>query len=224
MRFDRLARIYAILDRDTLDRLGLDLVETALRLRDEGLRLFQYRDKRVDLEAILGDARRLADALRPRGCQLILNDHADLVDASGFDGLHVGQGDLDASGGLGMIEDRGLVGIRTLLGAGPILGVSTHNETQLRSAAIDVADYVAIGPVFPTSTKADAEPVVGLGGVRRARELTGKPLVAIGGISAANAREVMEAGADSVAVVAALFGRGIDVGKAARRLMDAVGG
>lgn len=206
-----LPRLYVILDAETLDRLGLDLVGTAVELRDAGVRLFQYRDKRGDEGVVLREARRLAGSLEGAGCLLILNDYADLVGLSGFGGLHVGQGD---AGGLGA---------REIVGAGSVLGVSTHDEAQVLGAAAGPADYVAIGPVFRTSTKGDAEPAVGVGGVRLARGLTSKPLVAIGGISAANVREVMDAGADAVAVIGALYEPGRSVGENARELLRAAG-
>jgi thiamine-phosphate pyrophosphorylase len=94
---------------------------------------------------------------------------------------------------------------------GKIVGVSTHTDAQVQAANLTSADYLAIGPIFPTSTKPDAEPVLGLEGLRRARALTAKPLVAIGGITRANARSVIDAGADSVAVISALLAAGESV-------------
>ncbi len=205
-----LPRLYVILDAGTLVRVGVDLVPTAETLRSAGVTLFQYRDKRKSREALLVEAQRLRDALQGTDCQLILNDEADAAAVLGFDGVHVGQGDLD------------VLAARSLIGAHRILGVSTHTETQVRAADIGDADYVAIGPVFPTGTKADAEQVVGLNGVRRARELTHKPLVAVGGISASNALSVLDAGADSIAVIGGLFTEHLGVGECARRLLEIV--
>jgi thiamine-phosphate diphosphorylase len=125
--------------------------------------------------------------------RLIMNDRADLCLAAGFDGVHVGQDDLSAEA------------VRKIIGPDRWLGVSTHNPDQLREADLTSADYLAIGPVFATSSKERADPVVGLEGVRFARELTRKPLVAIGGITRANAASVIEAGADSVAVISDLL-------------------
>ena len=124
---------------------------------------------------------------------LILNDRVSLVRAAGFDGVHVGQ------------EDVSPVDARRLLGSDAFLGVSTHSERQLLTAADGPADYVAIGPVYATSSKQVPDPVVGLQGVRAARTLTDKPLVAIGGITRANCAAVIEAGADSVAVISDLL-------------------
>jgi thiamine-phosphate pyrophosphorylase len=126
-------------------------------------------------------------------CRLILNDRADLAVLANFDGVHVGQGDLSP-------EDA-----RRVVGPDRIVGFSTHTDEQARIAEQSSADYIAIGPIFATGTKPDASPVVGLEGVRRARALTTKPLVAIGGITRANARSVIDSGADSVAVISALF-------------------
>ena len=122
-----------------------------------------------------------------------MNDRADLCLASGFDGLHLGQEDL-------LPESA-----RRILGPDRWLGVSTHNPEQLADADKTSADYLAIGPIFATSSKANPDPVVGLEGLRRTRELTRKPLVAIGGITRANARSVIDAGADAVAVISDLL-------------------
>jgi len=161
---------------------------------------------------------------------LIMNDRADLALLAGFDGAHMGQGDLSP-------EDAKAVVLRTMpthrmeqqrdewgtrVGGG-IVGVSTHTEAQVRAAELSCADYVAIGPVLATGTKVDAEAVVGLEGVRRARALTSKPLVAIGGITRANARSVIDAGADSVAVISGLFAPGESVEKVARDFLEILG-
>jgi thiamine-phosphate pyrophosphorylase len=122
-----------------------------------------------------------------------MNDRADLCVAAEFDGVHVGQDDLSPES------------VRKIIGPDRWLGVSTHNPEQLHDADSTSADYLAIGPVFTTSSKANPDPVVGLEGVRRARALTRKPLVAIGGITRGNAASVIEAGADSVAVISDLI-------------------
>jgi len=122
-----------------------------------------------------------------------MNDRADLCLAAGFDGVHVGQEDLSADG------------VRRVIGVERWLGVSTHNAEQVKIADATSADYIAIGPVFATSSKVNPDPVVGLEGVRAARALTQKPLVAIGGITRENCRSVIEAGADSVAVISGLL-------------------
>jgi thiamine-phosphate pyrophosphorylase len=164
----------------------------ARQLHDGGVRWLQYRAKRLPARSALAHAHALRQTFP--GLKLIMNDRADLCLAADFDGVHVGQDDLWPE------AVRGLVGSR-------IVGVSTHNPEQVAEAAASPADYVAIGPVFATGSKLNPDPVVGLEGVRRARQLTTKPLVAIGGITLANCREVLEAGADSLAIISALMDR-----------------
>jgi thiamine-phosphate pyrophosphorylase len=132
--------------------------------------------------------RRLGSSIK-----LIMNDRADLCLVAGFDGVHVGQDDLSPEG------------VRKVIGNSFWLGVSTHNPEQLAQADKTTADYLAIGPVFSTRSKANPDPVIGLEGVRRARMLTRKPLVAIGGITRENCRSVIDAGADTVAVISDLI-------------------
>jgi thiamine-phosphate pyrophosphorylase len=168
------------------------VLEFASQLHDGGVRLLQYRAKRLPARSALAHARALRQAFR--GLKLIMNDRADLCLAADFDGIHVGQDDLWPE----MV--RGLIGSR-------IVGVSTHSPEQVAEASAGPADYVAIGPVFATGSKLNPDPLVGLEGVRRARQLTTKPLVAIGGITLENCREVIEAGADSVAIISALMDR-----------------
>jgi thiamine-phosphate pyrophosphorylase len=156
-----------------------------------GCTLLQYRNKQGTARQMLDQARELRARLAP-SVTLIMNDRADLCLAVAFDGLHVGQDDLSPEAA------------RKIIGSARWLGVSTHNPEQLAEADKTSADYLAIGPVFATISKANPDPVVGLAGVRRARELTHKPLVAIGGITRANARSVIDAGADAVAVISDL--------------------
>jgi len=125
--------------------------------------------------------------------KLIMNDRTDLCLAVGYDGVHLGQDDLPAESA------------RLVVGAEKIVGVSTHNLAQVKEADAGPADYIAIGPVFPTTGKKNPDMVVGLEGVRAARAATSKPLVAIGGITRSNAKSVIEAGADSVAVISGLL-------------------
>lgn len=164
----------------------------AEELASAGCTLLQYRNKEGNARQMLDQAGELRARLGP-AVTLIMNDRADLCLAAGFDGLHVGQDDLSPGSA------------RAIIGPDRWLGVSTHNPAQLAEADQSSADYLAIGPVFATSSKANPDPVVGLEGVRRARDLTRKPLVAIGGITRANARSVLEAGADSVAVISDLL-------------------
>jgi thiamine-phosphate pyrophosphorylase len=188
--------LYVIVDAEVLAARSVSLAGFARDLRAADVTLLQYRDKTGSPQEILRACAILRDAMVGSGCKLILNDRADLAVLANFDGVHVGQGDLSP-------EDA-----RRVVGPERIVGVSTHTDEQVRLADQSCADYVAIGPVFATGTKPDASPIVGLEGVRRARALTRKPLVAIGGITRANARSVIDAGADSVAVISSLFAPG----------------
>lgn len=189
----KLPRLYAILDAESCARRGLLLVDIAKAWRDAGIVLLQYRDKVASDDDVLRNAALLREVFADTDTTLILNDRVHLFAASGFDGVHVGQG------------DASVASVRAVIGRDAVLGLSTHNPTQFADAdALDVS-YVAVGPVFATLTKLNAEPVVGLAGVALARSLTRKPLVAIGGITAANAVAVLEAGADSVALISGLL-------------------
>jgi len=187
----QLPRLYAIVDRSSFARQE-EVVAMAEELSAAGVRLVEYRDKSGNPRSILEVAvelrRHLGDSLR-----LIMNDRADLARAADFAGVHVGQDDLSVEGA------------RKVIGASLWLGVSTHRPEQVEAADQTSADYLAIGPVFPTSSKTRPDPVVGLEGVRRVRPLTRKPLVAIGGITRQNCRSVVAAGADSVAVISDLL-------------------
>jgi len=185
-----LPRLYAILDASYFSDSQI-LFSTAEELLAGGVTLLQYRNKSDNAREMLEQARELKRRLD--GAKLIMNDRADLCLAAGFDGVHVGQEDLSPEGA------------RKVVGTILWLGVSTHNPEQIKEADKTSADYIAIGPVFSTASKANPDPVVSLEGVRQARALTRKPLVAIGGINRANCRSVIEAGADSVAVISDLM-------------------
>jgi thiamine-phosphate pyrophosphorylase len=186
-----LPRLYPILDASCFpDTTALCL--SATELVAGGVTLLQYRNKSGQACQMLEQARELRRCLG-KSVKLIMNDRADLCLAAEFDGVHVGQDDLSPDGA------------RKIVGDWRWLGVSTHNPAQLAEADQTRADYVAIGPVFATGSKANPDPVIGLDGVRRARGLTRKPLVAIGGITRVNCREVIAAGADAVAVISDLL-------------------
>jgi thiamine-phosphate pyrophosphorylase len=189
-------RLYPILDRSCLPKSG-SLLRAAEALVAAGCTLIQYRNKSGSARQMLDEACELRARLGD-GIKLIMNDRVDLCLAAGFDGLHIGQDDLSPE------SARRVIGTE-FQGKARWLGVSTHNPEQLALADQTSADYLAIGPVFLTSSKVNPDPMVGLEGVRRARELTHKPLVAIGGITRANARSVIEAGADAVAVISDLL-------------------
>ncbi len=157
-----------------------------------GVTLLQYRAKTISPRIMLSHARELRRVLASE-IALFANDRADICVAAGLEGVHVGQDDLSPEGA------------RTVVGNGRWVGVSTHNPEQVKIADRAPVDYIAVGPVFQTITKENPDPVIGLEGVRAARAQTNKPLVAIGGISRSNAREVLAAGADSIAVIGDLL-------------------
>jgi thiamine-phosphate pyrophosphorylase len=203
-----LPRLYTIVDEDMLKQRGLSLERFAEELRAAGVSLLQYRNKSGGPQEVLRNAALIREVMAGSGCRLIMNDRADLAVLAEWDGVHVGQGDLSS-------EDA-----RRVVGAERWVGVSTHTDDQVWVANTSSADYVAVGPVFATGTKLDAEPVIGLEGVRRARALTRRPIVAIGGITRANARSAIDAGADSVALISALIAEGESVEKVARDFLE----
>ena len=198
-------QLYPIVDASSFATTS-DLVDFAEQLIQSGCTLLQYRNKSGNARVMLEQARELRRLSRaeptlslPKGTptlhgpKLIMNDRADIALVAELDGVHVGQDDL-------LPES-----VRKIIGPDRWLGVSTHNPDQLAEADKTSADYLAIGPVFSTSSKEKPDPVVGLEGVRRARQLTRKPLIAIGGITRSNAASVIAAGADSVAVISDLL-------------------
>jgi thiamine-phosphate pyrophosphorylase len=186
-----LPRLYCILDSSCFSATT-DLLAFAEQLVASGCSLLQYRNKTGSARLMLEQASELKQRFGG-SIRLIMNDRTDLCLAADFDGVHVGQDDLSPES------------VRKIIGADRLLGVSTHNPEQLREADLTSANYVAIGPVFATSSKKRPDPVVGIEGVRQARAVTRKPLVAIGGITRANTCSVIEAGADSVAVISDLI-------------------
>jgi len=180
-------RLYAIIDpAQTRGRSVQDVCEVLL---GAGVRLIQYRDKGSSSRLIYETSLSLAAPVKDAGGIFIVNDRADVARAVEAHGVHVGQDDLP-------VELA-----RRVIGPDRWVGFSTHDLKQLREADSSSADYVAFGPVFQTSSKLKPDPVVGLEGLCAARKATAKPLVAIGGITAENARSVIEAGADAVAVI-----------------------
>jgi thiamine-phosphate pyrophosphorylase len=183
--------VYPIVDVPRLG--GRDVATVVDVLARAGARLIQLRAKSVGDRERLALARAAMAAARASGACLVVNDRPDVARIVGADGLHVGQDDLTPEAA------------RAVVGPEVLLGVSTHGVAQLEAAAAAGVDYVAIGPVFGTRSKADPDPVVGLEMVRRARAIVSQPLVAIGGITRGNAREVVAAGADGVAVISDLL-------------------
>jgi len=181
-----LPRLYVILDAALVT---IPLKECAQGLSEAGVRLLQYRNKTASARQQLADSRELAELLQPRQVSFLVNDRPDIAYLAGASGVHVGQDDLN-------VEQ-----VRRLVGANRWVGVSTHNLEQFSRAAESSADYIALGPIFATTSKAKPDPVVGTELLRRARSLTKKPIVAIGGITLDRAAEVISAGADCVAVI-----------------------
>ena len=206
----RLPRLYPIVDAEMLASRGIALRTFAEELRDAGVTLLQYRDKLGGRGEILRNAAILTEVFARRNATLVMNDSPALANLARWNAVHVGQ------------DDAAVSEARAAMPQGALVGCSTHTDRQIIAADAAGADYIAIGPVFATSTKKDAEPVVGLEGVRRARALTARPLVAIGGITIENASSVIEAGADSVAVIGALLQPGIAPGEVVRRFFDSM--
>lgn len=178
--------LYVILDPEVAP---VPLVSLAGTLLDAGVRLMQLRDKRGSAAQMYARAKELQALSSARGGRLLVNDRPDIAAIIGAGGVHVGQDDLPPE------EARRICGLSRWV------GVSTHNLQQLREADLTSVDYIAVGPIFPTATKENPDPVVGIEFLRAARELTRKPLVAIGGISIDSAADVFRAGADSVAII-----------------------
>lgn len=188
-----LPRLYAIADTETLARRGLDPVEAVEAMLDGGARLIQLRHKEHYSSAMFYSTKRIAALCAQAGARFVVNDRADIALLCGA-GVHLGQQDLPAQAA------------RAVVGAETVIGWSTHNERQLCEAGD--ADYIALGPIFATASKQNPDPEVGVGEFRRLRALSTRPLVAIGGITRANAGSVLDAGADSVAVIGDLVPEG----------------
>jgi thiamine-phosphate pyrophosphorylase len=178
-----LPRLYAIADASFSDP-----VEIARSLFDGGVRLLQVRNKTSNARELLDQVERILQ-LAPPDAAVIVNDRPDVARLAAASGAHLGQTDMPASAA------------RLVLEKGQVLGLSTHNLEQALEADTLPVDYIAVGPVFPTSTKLNPDPVLGIRGLAAICEVVHKPVVAIGGIRLENAREVLEAGAQSIAVI-----------------------
>jgi thiamine-phosphate pyrophosphorylase len=202
-----LPRLYVILDATLLNNSPHDCAQ---ELAAAGVRLLQYRDKLATSGDLLKTSRDIVSSLNSTGCSFIVNDRPDVAVLAGATGVHVGQDDLDPE------QTRAVVGQERWV------GVSTHNLDQFRRAAATSADYIAVGPIFATATKANPDPVVGLELLRQVRPLTDKPIVAIGGMTLDRAASVIAAGADSVAVIRDVV-CAAKPGDRARLFLDALG-
>ena len=202
------APLYPILDAGSPG--AGDPGPTLAALAAAGVRVAQLRGKELTSRDFLAWVRAGVAGGREAGLSVIVNDRVEIALLTGAAGAHLGQDDLSCRAA------------REILGEAAILGLSTHGEEQVRAADSEPCDYIAIGPVFGTATKKDAEPAVGLAGVEAARRATARPLVAIGGIGPARMRPVLRAGADAAAVVSAIAAPSAGaVGEAARSLLRA---
>jgi thiamine-phosphate pyrophosphorylase len=201
------AGLYLILDPAVAGSLSLtDLVKAALTI---GVRLFQLRMKTPHAGEFYDLAAQLCAVVQAGGGTFIVNDRVDVAQVVGAEGVHLGQ------------EDLPLADARAILGPDKLLGISTHTMNQALEAEAGGADYIGFGPIFPTSTKEHPDPVVGIAGLREVRAKVRLPIVAIGGITAKNAREVVAAGADCVAVISAVLAAP-DPPAAIKELMKAI--
>jgi thiamine-phosphate pyrophosphorylase len=187
-----LPRFYPILDVEIAARHGVDPIAAAEKILEGGATILQFRHKGFFSREVFRQLERVAQLCRSAGALFVVNDRADLAALTGG-ALHLGQDDLLPSAARKVVDSQTLIGF------------STHNEAQLRAAAAEPADYLALGPIFGTASKQNPDPIVGLDELRSLRPLTDRPLVAIGGITRANAQAVLNAGADSVAIIGDLF-------------------
>jgi thiamine-phosphate pyrophosphorylase len=201
-----LPKLYPI--TDTLIS-GLSHAEQIEQLAAGGASLIQLREKRASPREFYGSALEAMSAARRLGVQIIINDRADIAIAVKADGVHLGQDDLPPDNA------------RRLLGENRIIGFSTHTLEQALAAELAPVDYIAIGPVFRTSTKEKPHAVVGLETITEVRGRIAKPLVAIGGITLDTGQSVIEAGANSVAVVSDLLSAGV-IAERTRLFLDSL--
>ena len=173
-----------------LARRGLPVVEAAEAILEAGGRILQFRHKGFFSRDVFEDAQRVAGLCRAAEALFVINDRVDIAMLLGA-AVHLGQDDLAPADARKMMDS--------------VIGFSTHNEQQLRAGDREPVDYLAIGPIFPTGSKQNPDPVVGIDQLRTLRAVTSKPLVAIGGVTRETAPSVLEAGADSVAVIGDLY-------------------
>lgn len=186
-----LPKVYPLTD---VTLTGLSHAEQVRRLAEGGASIIQLREKTMAAREFYEEARIAQLVARQYSIKLIINDRADIAAAIGADGVHLGQDDLPVSAA------------REMLGPKAIIGLSTHNLGQAQEAVRLPVDYIAVGPIFSTVTKADTAQVLGLAGLKAIRQEVGEvPLVAIGGISVELARQVIDAGASAIALINALL-------------------
>lgn len=192
----RLPRFYPILDTIALAERGCAPIPAAKALLEAGIKILQYRHKDDWTQVHFDEAKQIAKLCHQRGVLFVLNDRADFARLIGA-ALHLGQYDLPPVAARHVVSDE-------------VIGFSTHNKLQLTRADEEPVEYLSLGPIFATNSKSKPDPVVGIDGLRRLRPLTEKPLAAIGGITPESALDVLDAGADSVAVISGLLPRTCD--------------
>jgi len=203
-----LPRIYPLTD---VQLSGLSHADQIESLSLGGATLIQLREKQMPALQFYEQAKAAMGVATRGGLTIIINDRVDVALAVGAHGVHLGQDDIPPEAA------------RQLLGREAIIGYSTHNVDQAKSALDLPIDYLAVGPIFDTATKTDTSPALGLEGLRGVRRAIGNvPLVAIGGISRANAGDVIAAGADSVAVISALLSDPQRITEVTRTLIDSL--
>ena len=203
-----LPKIYPITD---VGFSGLSHTEQVERLAAGGATFIQMREKNLPPAEFFGQAITAVQLARQLSVRIIINDRADVALATKADGVHLGQDDLPAEAA------------RRILGNDAIIGYSTHNLDQAKRALSLPIDYLAIGPIFATTSKTDTEPVVGLDGLRSVARIANRlPIVAIGGITFENVHAVIEAGATSVAVISALLAEKDSITERTRQLFEHV--
>ena len=189
----KLPAFYPIIDTLLLDKAGIAPEKMAEALAKAGVEIAQFRHKSPFTREVFAQAESVGRILKDTGVTYIMNDRADVAKMLGADGVHVGQDDL--------FPDK----VRSIVGSSVVVGFSTHNEDQLSAGDHEPVNYLAIGPIFGTLSKENPDPTLGLAELARLRPLTSKPLVAIGGITRTNARQVLDTGADAVAVISDLI-------------------
>lgn len=205
--FSTHSRIYPILDCETLRARGCSVTGAAEAMLDGGAEILQYRHKDFWSRDVFAEAERIATLCLAHGAMFIVNDRTDYAKMLGA-GVHLGQDDLPPRAA------------RQLLGDGAVIGYSTHNAGQLRAAASEPVDYVALGPIFGTLSKRNPDATVGVGNLKEWRSLVTQPLVAIGGITRENAGQLWDAGADMVAVIGDLCPAVCDAGSIRDRMRE----
>lgn len=198
--------LYAIIDNSI--RPSFSNAEIAKKVLAGGAKLVQLRGKGLSSKELLADAREIRDLTTKAGAIFIVNDRTDIALLSDADGVHLGQDDLPVSEA------------RKILGAGKLIGISTHNLEQAMKAEQEGADYIGFGPVFGTTTKADAEEAKGLLALREIKRNVKILVVAIGGINLENLADVISSGADAVAVISAII-KADDIDEATKGFVDA---